>query len=122
MYGSFRSLAQDLGVQVHMALGSRQAAPQLSRLPVQKKAPTTPALNLALDPGQSLDPTPTVAHGDAIAGLAPGQGPIVADLTVGPTVESAGAGAIAAHQCPTAAGTLATALIQTQTVVLECLG
>lgn len=50
-----------------------------------------------------------MAHADTIAGLAPAQGPIDADLIVGPTVESADAGAIAAHQCPTAAGTSATA-------------
>jgi len=48
--------------------------------------------------------TPIVAQKDTIADLAPAQGPIVADLTVGPTVENAGAGAIAGHQCPTAAG------------------
>lgn len=50
-----------------------------------------------------------MAHADTIADLGPAQGPIVADLTVGPTVESAGEGAIAAHPCPTAAGTSATA-------------
>lgn len=54
-------------------------------------------------------PIPTVAHADTIADLAPAHGPIVADLTVGPTVESAGEGAIAAPPCPTAAGTSATA-------------
>lgn len=53
-------------------------------------------------------PTLTVAHGDTIADLDPAQGPTAADLTVGPTVESAGAGVIAAHRCPTAAGTSAT--------------
>lgn len=54
-------------------------------------------------------PIPIVAHADIIADLAPAQGPIVADLIVGPTVESAVAGVIAARPCPTAAGTLATA-------------
>lgn len=63
-----------------------------------------------------------MAHADTIADLGPAQGPIVADLTVGPTVESAGEGAIAAHPCPTAAGTLATARIQIQTVAWACLG
>lgn len=62
-----------------------------------------------------------MAQKDTIADLAPAQGPIVADLTVGPTVENAGAGAIAGHQCPTAAGIAAIVLIQTQTVAWECL-
>lgn len=61
-----------------------------------------------------------MAHVDTIAALAPAQGPTAAGLTVGPTVESAGAGAIAARLCPTAAGTLATALIQIQTVAWVC--
>lgn len=121
MCGSFRSLALDPGVSVLGALGSRQAAPQLDRLLVLKRAPATPALNLGPDPGQNLGPTPIVAPVDTIADLAPALGPIVADLTAGPTVESAAAGAIAAHRCLTAAGISATVLIQTRTVVWECL-
>ena len=46
---------------------------------------------------------------DTIAALALARGLTVADLTAGPTVGSAAAGATAAHQCPTAAGTLVTA-------------
>lgn len=84
-------------------------------------APATRAQSLALGPGQSLVPIPTVAHADTTADLAPAQGPTVADLTVGLTAESADAGAIAAHQCLTAAGTLATVLIQIQTAAWECL-
>ena len=53
-------------------------------------------------------PIPTAAHAGTTAVLDPARGPIVGDLTVGPTVGSAGAGATAAHPCPTAAGTLAT--------------
>lgn len=62
-----------------------------------------------------------MAHEDITAAPAPAQGPIVADLIVGPTVESAGAGATAVHLCPIAAGTLATVLIQIQTAAWECL-
>lgn len=57
----------------------------------------------------STGPIPIVDHVDTIADRAPAQGPIVADLTVGPTVESADAGATVAHQCPTAVDTLAIA-------------
>lgn len=84
-------------------------------------ARVTPALNLGPGPGQNLGPIPTAAHAGTTAVLDPARGPIVGDLTVGPTVGSAGAGATAAHPCPTAAGTLATGLIQTQTVAWECL-
>lgn len=44
---------------------------------------------------------------DTTADLAPAQGPTVVDLTAAPTAASAGAGATAAHRCPTAVGTLA---------------
>lgn len=56
-------------------------------------------------------PIPTVDHADTIADLAPARGPIVAVLTAGPTAENADAEAIAAHPCPTAAGTSATAYV-----------
>lgn len=46
---------------------------------------------------------------DTTAGLAPAQGPTAVDLIVAPTAASADAGATAAHRCPTAAGTSATA-------------
>lgn len=104
-----------------MAQESLQAAPRLTRLPVQEMALATPVLSLAPGPGPNLGLIPIVAHADTIADLAPARGPIIADLTVGPTAESADAGAIAAHPCPTVAGTLETALIQTQTVAWEYL-
>lgn len=52
-------------------------------------------------------PIPTGAHAGTTVDLAPAQGPIVVDLTVGPTVESAGAEATVAPPCLIAAGTLA---------------
>lgn len=56
-----------------------------------------------------VDLTLIAAHGGTIADRAPARGPIAADLTVGPTVESAGAGVTVARRCPTAAGTSAIA-------------
>lgn len=54
-------------------------------------------------------PIPIVGPAVTTADRAPARGPTVADLTVAPTVASADAGATAAPQCPTAAGTSAIA-------------
>jgi len=51
----------------------------------------------------STAPIPTVAHTDTTAD--PAQGPIITNLTVGRTVESADVEVIVTHRCPTAAGT-----------------
>lgn len=104
-----------------MAQGSRQADPLLAHLLGLKRDPVSPAPNRDLAPGQSLGPIPIVAHADTTADLAPAQDPIDAALAVGPTVENAGAGATVAPPCPIAAGTSATALIQTQTAAWEYL-
>lgn len=118
MCGSFRSLALHPGA--HGALGSRGASPQLNPLPTQKEAPTAPAPNLALGQGQNLGHIPT-AHGDTTADPAPDHGPIITDLTVGPTAESVGAEATAIHPCPIVGGTLATVLIQIRIAAWESL-
>lgn len=80
-----------------------------------------PAPNLGPGPGPNLGPIPTGAHAGTTVDLAPAQGPIVADLTVGPIVGSAGAEAIVAPPCLIAAGTSATELIPTPTPAWECL-
>lgn len=58
----------------------------------------------------SIGHIPT-AHGDTTADPAPDHGPIITDLTVGPTVESVGAEATAIHPCPIVGGTLATVYV-----------
>lgn len=58
----------------------------------------------------SIGHIPT-AHGDTTADPAPDHGPIITDLTVGPTAESVGAEATAIHPCPIVGGTLATVYV-----------